>query len=120
MAYATIKNMFPTVIVNKIVSFLINPNKEKWAKYWRGESVKFVERVFEYRYSYSSYDILEFIKRRDYSLHSHVDKYYGIYKNIVSEINNLRWINQEYKNTIKKLYSRMFINNNDKRFVRNL
>ena len=118
MAYVIAKKIFPKDIADLIVLFLENPKQKQWAKYWRGESVKFVERVFEYRYTYSSSEVLDFIKGRDYSLHTHVDKYYGIYKNIVLEINKLRQIDKEYKNTIKKLYSRIFINNNGNRFGR--
>ena len=118
MAYAITQKLFPVDIANLIVLFLYNPKKDQWAKYWRGESVKFVKRVFCYDCECSASEVLDFIKLRDYPLHTHVDKYYGIYKNIVLEINKLRRIDIEYKNTIKKLYSRIFINNNGNRFGR--
>jgi len=44
-------------------------------------------------------------------LPGHIEKYFDIFKDIVNEINNLNRLSRKERKIIKKLYSRIFINN---------
>ena len=123
MAYTITKGMFPADIVSIIVSFLDNPKKERWAKYWRGESVKLIENIFHFHLYYygdlnkdSLNRHLEWIKDDEYSAPGHIEKYLFIFKDIVNEINDLNRLSRKERKIIKKLYSRIFINNGNKAF----
>jgi len=74
MAYVITNQIFPKDITIIIVSFLDNPRKEQWAKYWRNESVKLIKNIFHFHLCHhgnldkdSLNKHLEWIKDGEYS-----------------------------------------------------
>ena len=118
MAYVITKKVFPEDIAYKIVSFLENPKQEQWAKYWKDEACRNMSKVvgnldisqrfdngtMNYILHYTNVEIAQSMRYRKDGLVLHM-KY---------ALDRLLSISMQNKYTIKKLYSRILTNNENR------
>ena len=120
MSYIIMRKKFPKDIANIIMSFLVHPKQEQWAKYWRGEFIKNFKAISKHIYfscargykgaGYGSVRSVIWAANDTFigSMHSFKCRFNA---KIQYELNRSRSIYIENKYSLSKLHSRIFINN---------
>lgn len=115
MAYHIVKGMFLADITGLIMQFLVNPRQEQRAKYWKDKFVKCINSEFRFLEldTNVSSDVLGYVilSTHNERIESMYRRKYKFIMGMEFELNRLRTNNADHKYALSKLFSRIFINN---------
>jgi len=113
MAYYATREIFPKDIAGLIISFM-GHNQERWAKYWKDKFIKYMNSEFKIlELDTVSSDVLGYVvlSEKNDIIASMIHKKYKFIMGMEFELNRLRNNNADHKYALSKLFSRIFINN---------
>ena len=120
MSYIITKKIFPKDIANIIMSFLVHPKQEQWAKYWGSEVIKNFKTISKHIYfscargykgaEYGSVRSVIQAANKNFIENTYHLKF-RFNTRIQYELNDSRSIYIKNKYALSKLHSRIFINN---------
>ena len=113
MAYYATREIFPKDIAGLIISFM-GHNQERWAKYWKDKFIKYMNSEFKIlELDTVSSDVLGYVvlSEKNDIIASMIHQKYKFINGMEFELNRLRNNNADHKYALSKLFSRIFINN---------
>ena len=110
-----VKEMFPDYIARLIIPYLGNHRQVHWAKYWKNEVIKCINsefKILELDSTVTS-DILGYViySMNNERIESMYKKKYKFIMGMEFELSQLRTNNAEHRYALSKLFTRLFINN---------
>jgi len=114
MAYYATKEMFPADIAGLIMSYM-GHNQERWAKYWKDQFIKCMKsefKILELDTNITS-DVLGYVvlSEKNDIIASMIHQKYKFINGMEFELTQIMNNNACHKYALSKLFSRIFINN---------